>query len=151
MFLRGMVASVASRATVAASEEASVNRTQVSARLEGSARFLQGEATFFRQAQRCGEPSWAVQPLVAGATALRHLEVLPLLALLVGLLLLRLLLRDMGEVVSCLRLPPFHLGLPLLLAWAGDLQEGVDLDSTLRKLPSRQERVPTGITARRDS
>ena len=40
MFLRGMVVSEASRATVAASEEASVNRTQVSARLQGSSRFF---------------------------------------------------------------------------------------------------------------
>jgi len=138
MFLRGMVVSVASRATVAASEEASVNRTQVSARLEGSARFFQEEATLFRQARRCGVPSWAVQLLVAGATALRHLEVLPLQAPLDGHLLRRLLHRDMGEVVSYVRLPPFRLGLPPLLAWEVVLQEEVDLVSTLRKPPSRQ-------------
>ena len=139
MSLRGMVASVASRATVAASEEASVNRTQVSARLVGSARFFREEAILFRQARHCGEQSWAVQPLEVGATALRHLLVLPLLVLSDGLRLRRLRPRAMGEVVLCLRLPPFRLGLLLLLAWEVALQAEVGLASTLLRLPLQQE------------
>ena len=139
MDLRGMVLLVACRAMEAASVEAPVNRTQVSARLEGSARFFREEAILFRQARLCGGQSWAVQPLVAGATALRHLLGPPSVALLDGLLLRRTLHRVMGEVVACLRLPPFLLGLLPLLAWEVGLQAEVGLASALHRLPSRQE------------
>ena len=137
MVRRGMLAPVVRRAAVSALEAPSVHLTLVSVLLEGWPRFLRWEATLCRRAQLYGAPLWAVRPLVAGETALRLLEALPLQGHLVGLRLLHVRLRASGEAASRLRLPPFHLGPLLLLAWAAVLLVGADLGSVPPMLLSR--------------